>query len=436
MALFNRLSNIGKSNSRGLLWESGIAFFVRGLGATAAFLMSLVVTNSLPQAEAGYFFLGLAITAMLAPVLLFGTYTAGLRFIAGFAAENDWAQVRCIARTTWLWGGLSLLVASSVLWVSAPVLSQEVFGKPPLAEVLRVMAFSLIFIGGGFLLAYQLQAIRKVPQSIVVLSIGVPVGVAGGTWALEVSTAVDASVLHAWFGALTLMIAFYWWHQAVPRAAKTDCDKAALRSSCAPLGVLGIMTAMALWGSQLVAGAWVSAEDVAKLAVAQRTANLVSFILIAVNLVVAPRFAALYKQGKIIELRRLALRSVRIVSLCATPFVLVLFVFPERVMSLFGEEFSSAGTLLVILTIGQVVNVATGSVGFLLTMSGHERDMRNVVLLAGPFSLAAAIALTPQFGVTGAAIATALGISVQNLGAVWLVRKRLGFNALAMWQRI
>jgi len=185
-----------------------------------------------------------------------------------------------------------------------------------------------------------------------------------------------------------------------------------------------------------VAGIWTSAEDVAQLAVAQRTANLVSFILVAVNLVVAPRFAALYKQGKHPELRRLALRSVRLMSLVGAPVVLFLCLFPGWVLGLFGPEFRAAAPLLVILALGQFVNVVTGSVGFLLTMSGHERDMRNVVLFSGPFAVVAAVVLTPLYGVTGAALATALAVSVQNLGAVWLVRKRLGFNTLAVWERV
>jgi len=45
-------------------------------------------------------------------------------------------------------------------------------------------------------------------------------------------------------------------------------------------------------------GTWVSSEEIVQLAVAQRTALLTSFVLMAVNLVVAPRFASMYKKGE------------------------------------------------------------------------------------------------------------------------------------------
>ena len=86
-------------------------------------------------------------------------------------------------------------------------------------------------------------------------------------------------------------------------------------------------------------------------------------------------------------------------------------------MGLFGTEYSRSALLLVILALGQLVNVMTGSLGYLLSMSGHERDMRTIVLLSGPFAMLAALVLIPLYGVTGVAVATALAVAAQNLGA-------------------
>jgi O-antigen/teichoic acid export membrane protein len=120
----------------------------------------------------------------------------------------------------------------------------------------------------------------------------------------------------------------------------------------------------------------------------------------------------------------------------ATPMVLILCLFPRTILGAIGPQLAVAAPLLVILSLGQLVNVVSGSVGFLLNMTGHERDMRNIVLVSGPFAILAALALIPPFGVTGAAVATALAVSMQNLGAVWMVKRRLGFNMLAIWQRV
>ncbi len=425
-----------KPFSSGLFRASAVAFFVRGLGAVSAFFMSLAVARVLPADESGLFFLAVAVVSVLAPAGVLGAEVASLRFIGAWVAEADWARTRALARVTWRWAGITLFTCSMLMALSAPWLAEHVFNKPAFGPILRTMAPGLLLIGGGILLSSQLQALRLVPQSIFVLSIGVPLGVALCAWVLPVYSAMAVGGLYVSAGAVTLALGLFWWYRSVPKAPIVVVDKSELWASCLPLWVTTMMSVLALWSSQFIAGVWVSAEEVAQLAVAQRTANLVSFILVAVNLVVAPRFAALYKQGKHEELRRLALRSVRLMSLVGGPVVLFLCLFPAWVMSFFGPEYRAAAPLMVILALGQFVNVITGSVGFLLTMSGHERDMRNVVLFSGPFAVLAALVLTPWYGVTGAALATALAVSVQNLGAVWLVRKRLGFNTLAVWERV
>jgi O-antigen/teichoic acid export membrane protein len=429
---------IRKLNMRrtGLLRDAALAFFVRGLGAVATFLMSLAVARAIPIEQAGYFFLAITVIQILAPIGLLGTNVASLRFIGGWAAEKDWERSWAAARTTWMWAGsflaaISLLIGFSSRWVSI-----YIFSKPAFGEVLCVIAPGIFLMGCWMLLAAQLQAIHRIAQSIFVLSICAPIGVAAGAWLLPMDSAVEVAGLYVSAGLLPVGLGIYWWWRNVPSAISVSIDRKALLQSCMPLWIIAVVGTSTHWASQLVAGVWVGAEEVAYLAVAQRTANLVSFILIALNFVVAPRFAALYKQGRLDELRRLSLRSVRLMYLFGMPLLLLLCLFPGAVMSLFGEGFGAAAPLLIILSIGQFINVVSGSVAFLLTMSGNEKDMRNVVLLTGPFAIVAALILTPLYGITGAAVATAIAVSLQNLGAVWFVRKRLGFNTLVFWQRI
>ncbi len=189
------------------------------------------------------------------------------------------------------------------------------------------------------------------------------------------------------------------------------------------------------WAGQLVSAAYVPPEELAILAVAQRTAMLTSFVLMAVNLVVAPKFAALYKQGKTEQLERIALKATKLMVLFALPIVGFMLIFPEGLMMLFGEQYKSGANLLRILAVGQFINVMTGSVGYLLSMSGHERDLRNVVFISGPMAMILALVLTPLYGVTGAATATAIALASQNLLAVVMVKRRLGFNTLAVWRK-
>ncbi len=179
------------------------------------------------------------------------------------------------------------------------------------------------------------------------------------------------------------------------------------------------------WSGILIAGAMLSAEEVAQLTAAQRTAMLTSFVLMVVNMVVAPRYARLWKEGNIDRIRYLAKWSTRGMIIMVLPVVAVMVTWPEKVMGLFGEGFEEAAVLLMILAAGQFVNVATGSVGYLLNMSGHERDFNRVTFLSGPTTIGLSVIFCYYFGLIGVAMATALGVALQNLLGLFIVRVKL-----------
>jgi len=97
---------------------------------------------------------------------------------------------------------------------------------------------------------------------------------------------------------------------------------------------------------------------------------------------------------------------------------------------LVGEGFEPAAPLLQIIALAQLVNVATGSVGFLLNMTGHERYMRNIALLCSSAGLVGFLVLTPWFGAFGAALALAFVLVAQNLLAMFFVWIKLGIWTL------
>ena len=163
---------------------------------------------------------------------------------------------------------------------------------------------------------------------------------------------------------------------------------------------------------------------------------LTSFILFAVNTIAAPKFAAMHAAGDSKGLEKMAIFSVRMMLVVAVPAVSFILLFPEWLMSMFGEEFRAAAPALMILALGQFVNIATGSVGYLLSMTGNEKKVRDNVLISGLVSIGLGVLLIPNQGVMGAAIAYAAGVASQNLLGVYQVKKQLGFNTLAFWRSV
>ncbi|MNN29290.1 hypothetical protein D3C81_1428880 [compost metagenome] len=143
------------------------------------------------------------------------------------------------------------------------------------------------------------------------------------------------------------------------------------------------------------------------------------------NFIVAPKIAQLHAKQEQVELQHLVTQTMRTLYIMATPIVIGVVVFAGELMSVFGSQFSSGKQILVILALGQLINVATGPVGYLLTMTGHETAMRNMYVLSGVACISLVCVLTPLYGVVGAAWATAISMGLQNIGAALLTASKL-----------
>lgn len=426
----SKLKNVlAHADNRDLLISSAFAFAIRILGSLSGFVATFFVARFLGAAESGYYFLAFSVVAVVSAVSRVGLDNTVLRFTGG----SPELAVNTTLKSLLLILLVSLLSAIT-LYFCAPFMAATLFSKPELALVLQYMSLGVVGLSALTISAMALQGLRRVSASIFVLNIAANLLLILSLYLMTDLSAAQLAGIYALSSMVVGAVGFALFYLFRPRAQQIPITWRALFASCGPLWIVVIMSQMVLWSGQFMAGAYVSSDALAQLAVAQRTAILSSFILIAINLVVAPRFANLYRNNEMLALEHLAIKSVKLITLFALPVIGGMLIFPSFLMSLFGAEFVEGAALLQILAVGQFINAITGSVGFLLMMSGHERDMRNISLISGFSAMFLAWFLTAQFGIIGAATGTAIAVATQNLLAVYFVKKRLGFNTLAVWR--
>ena len=184
------------------------------------------------------------------------------------------------------------------------------------------------------------------------------------------------------------------------------------------------------WIATFTLGVWGSTAEVGIFNAASRVTFLVSFVLIAVNTISAPKFAALYEARQTAVLASTARASERLMVVLAAPILLVFLLLPRAIMGVFGPEFKVGALQLAILAIAQAANVMTGSVGYLLMMSGHERQVRDSNTIAAVTCVVCCVVLVPWLGGVGAAVAVAAALIVRNIVEVWQVKRYLGIGVL------
>jgi O-antigen/teichoic acid export membrane protein len=102
------------------------------------------------------------------------------------------------------------------------------------------------------------------------------------------------------------------------------------------------------------------------------------------------------------------------------------------ILQLFGESYTEASGFLWLLIGGLIIRSLVGPAESLLTMVGQERACAAAYGLTLLVNVVLNLLLIPQFGLWGAAMATATSMVVEAL-ALWLVvKRRLGFSVFVI----
>jgi len=421
--------------NRELFIHSAFALVIRVFAAISSFVMNLVVTRHLGISNSGGFFLCFAVITVLATLVRMGGDNLLIKNVSIFGSEQKWKTVKLIVIQVSKRAAVFSIIVTVLLLVFNNQIAKDVFQKGYISGTLFWMNLSMPLLALYTLIAFAFQGLNKVLYSVFIQNIIVPIFFSLLVIIFKCHSSVDAAKLYFGASLLTVILTICLWYRIAPRGEpdeKAGLPENLWKSSYIFWSLASVQMAIQ-WGGQFISGIFCKENDLAQLAIAQRTSMLISFVLVAVNLVSAPKFASMYKQGEKEKLRRYAINSTRLMVLFATPIVLFIMVFPKFIMSFFGTGFTGGASMLFVLALGQYVNVLTGSVSYLLIMSGHERDTRNTQFLIGVFSIILSLILVKYYGAFGAAVAIAVSVAAQNLIYVGMAKRRLGFNTMAIW---
>lgn len=416
---------------REILKKGALALGLRVGGAGLNFLFAVYSARILGGEDYGLFMLSLTIVTILSVMVRLGLDNVIVRNVSASCEARNIPLAKGYFQRSVLIVICSGFVVGFIVFLLNPTLSSTAFSKPELNDPMIAMLWLLIPYSLALLIAEALKGLREIKdatitQAMIMPGLTVTILFVGGFWAnWELKDVIYIYVLSASVAAL-----FAWqrWHARVSSAGVAiNPPFGALLRSGFPLLLATSGALIMSWTDTLVLGMYKSAEAVAIYTAASRTALLTSLILYAVNSISAPKFAALYAGGDLETLANLAQKTTVLMTILVITPTLVLLFYPELILRLFGAEFAAGGMALAILALGQFVNVACGSVGYLLSMTGHETVMRTIMLTSAAFNILASLMLVRYMGMQGVAIATAISTVLWNVWMMWAVKRYLGF---------
>ena len=144
-------------------------------------------------------------------------------------------------------------------------------------------------------------------------------------------------------------------------------------------------------------------------AVASYGAEIMMFIIMAVNTALSPTAVRLFTTGKHRQLQQITTISARVVFILSFLLCCLLVLLGRDFLSIFGQEFILGTEAFVILAVGKMLHVSMGLSGMLLNMTGFERETAISSALGAVLNVSLNAILIPLWGLQGAAISTVIG---------------------------
>jgi O-antigen/teichoic acid export membrane protein len=419
---------------RRLLSGSAWVLGTRVLGLALGFAMNGLVARLLTLNEFGAFLLLNTMVVIGSTLAELGLDRAVVRFTAESIALGQPGRARASIRISLGWAAIG---ASAVGLVLALGVGQWFFGsvlnEPLVASVVPLGAALLFATAMQYMCAQSFLGLSRFAHSAVLQTFAADfftVVVLGGVYLFARTASLSETVaLITLVSAVVLAITGLVLLRTMrPLRGPGTANRRELFHVARPLlvsnlGIYLLGAGVDLW----ILGAFRPADVVALYGASSKLVVLVATPTIIFSGVIPPLAAELYAQGKVRQLERILRVGATLVGVPAL-LVLLMFIFagPWVMSTVFTPVYAAGASYLVIKSIGRLVAVWTGSSGIALMMTGHQKDMMWTTILGATLSVGGGLLVTPRYGATGIAIATATAQVVQNGAQLVLARKRLG----------
>ena len=350
-----------------------------------------------------------------------GFPTLALRVLPDYSMREDWARVRGVLATS-LAGTLLIGALIALLGITL-VLS---LGRQSNASVPdSVMGFVMVPLLA--LMALQQEIVRSFQRiglayapSLLLRPGLVILGAAG---VLAFGHQLDSRIaLALTITATVFVIGLQAWRFRRPLgpivfSARAVYERRTWMKAALPLLLVSGFIVIIEQTDLVMVGAILGDRAAGLYGAAAKTAGLVGLILVAVNAIGAPMFSVLFAQDRHKDLQQLASAITAWAFWPSCLLSIILAACAPFVLTTFGPTFASAEWQLRVLLVGQIVNAAAGSVGWLMLLSGRQNATAWVYGWVALIHVVLLAILTPAFGTIGAAAATTATMSLWN---VWL----------------
>lgn len=400
-----------------LLKKSSIALGLKILAAASTFGLHLYMARYLGAEPFGEFSLLFAIIIVVSTICRFGLEQLLTKNIAIFTTNNQTDKAStfytaCLLISLFISSLFVLLIFNTSTWISSLL-----FGKETLIPPIQTAALAIVPVAILTVNCHTLLGAGKTNWSILFLNATTPTltVIISSLYGLELT--LNRALYSYCLSAVIACFLSFLPLRYILNKGTLFWDQSFIAKSLSPaldFLLINASNIIIVWAPTLILGALANSNEVGIYSAASRVSMATSIVLTAINSVIAPKFAEAYSTNKSHELRRLLIKSTFLTSIASGGPTLTLMLFSENVLALFGDAYAQGSALLMVLTLGQIVNSLCGPAGTFLLMTKDEKFVRKTLVLCSLCSIPIGCLLISNLGSMGAALTTSAIVIIQN----------------------
>ncbi len=418
-----------------LLKGSSVALVFKLFGISTGYIFILLVTRNFGAEVMGIVALSLTILQISTVIGCLGFDTALLRFVAEYSSQNRPDLVKEVyVKAIEIIVPFSLFL-SVFLFFSTPYISKYIFHKETMSIYFQIVSFAILPMVLVSINSASLRGLKKIKEymflhdvSIFLFSTIMLVVIL--FFLREKYVPIITYTISLIFVAFLSLVIWLKNSKLNLISHKNSLKLKDILNTSLPMLLASSLIFIMQWTDTIMIGMFKTETEVGVYNVTLKVAMLTSVGLFAINSIAAPKFAEFYGKRDMKGLAKVAQQSTKLIFWSSFPILLILFIFPSFILGIFGGEFKVGVFALMVLALGQFVNSISGSVGYILQMTGKHRVFQNIILAATIINIVLNAVLIPVYGINGAAFASMVSLFFWNLTSVVYIRKNLNIMTL------
>ncbi|MBT4445665.1 oligosaccharide flippase family protein [archaeon] len=399
------------------------------------FVYKIVISRYLSPSGLGLLSLGLMVLGVCTTLTLLGLNNGIVKFISHYNGLKDAKRLLGTVRASL---GISLIASifmSILVLFSSKFIANNLFHEPELQPIIIVFAFCIPILSQFKLFGKAFTGFKKPEVTIITGTIGreislfvlVSIMIFLGGSILEIAYMYIFSILIGL--ALSVIIFQIKFAPFLSRSKKAIFENKELMLYSLPLFLSAAFVEVMGWADTFFLGIYLDTTSVGIYNVALALAASLNIFLKAFASMSFPVISELKAKQKTTEMIQLFGTVTRWGFILSFPFFLLVILFPGEIIgNVFGWDYSPGAIALIVLVSAYFANVISGPASEALKAFGEVTTIFWSSIVAAGLNIVLNILLIPRFGLTGAALATAITLAGREFYLLIIARKLIPFR--------